>query len=103
MAFDYRDELQVEWAGQPNWYFRISKFSLPYLHHPCVPTCVYLDEWFAGRGKGCRLIGRVAAEAACTRSRARGSSLTRRMRICGGFRRKEQLITCCRNVCASNR
>jgi len=48
-AFDYRDELKVEWAGQPNWYFRISKFSLPYLEHESVPTAVFLDDWFAGR------------------------------------------------------
>lgn len=48
-AFDYRDELQVEWAGHPNWYFRISKFSLPYLNHPTVPACVFLDDWFAGK------------------------------------------------------
>jgi hypothetical protein len=48
-GFDYRDDLQVEWAGQPNWYFRISKFSLPYLDHSSVPTAVFLDDWFAGR------------------------------------------------------
>jgi hypothetical protein len=47
LAFDYRDDLQVEWAGHPNWYFRISKFSLPYLNHPSVPRAVFLDEWFA--------------------------------------------------------
>ncbi len=52
MAFDYRDDLQVEWAGNPNWYFRISKFSLPYLQHSSVPSCVYLDEWFAGKREG---------------------------------------------------
>ncbi len=34
LPFDYREELDVEWAGHPNWYFRISKFSLPYLNHP---------------------------------------------------------------------
>ena len=48
-GFDHRDELQVEWAGQPNWYFRISKFSLPYLRDRSVPTAVFLDDWFAGR------------------------------------------------------
>ncbi len=47
-AFDLRDDLAVEWAGQPNWYFRISKFSLPFLKHPSVPTAVFLDQWFAG-------------------------------------------------------
>ena len=51
-AFDYRDELQVEWAGQPNWYFRISKFSLPYLAHRSVPKAVFLDDWFAGKREG---------------------------------------------------
>jgi hypothetical protein len=50
-AFDYRDELAVEWAGQPNWYFRVSKFSLPYLDHESVPAAVFLDDWMAGRGR----------------------------------------------------
>jgi hypothetical protein len=49
LPFDYRDALDVEWAGHPNWYFRISKFSLPYLNHPSVPKAVFLDDWFAGR------------------------------------------------------
>ena len=48
--FDYRDDHDVEWAGQPNWYFRISKFSIPHLNHPSVPAAVFLDDWFAGRG-----------------------------------------------------
>ena len=48
-AFDFRDELEVEWAGQPNWYFRVSKFALPYLKHESVPTAVFLDDWFVGR------------------------------------------------------
>jgi hypothetical protein len=47
LPFDYRDSLDVEWAGHPNWYFRISKFSLPYLNHPSVPKAVFLDDWFA--------------------------------------------------------
>jgi hypothetical protein len=49
LPFDYRDDLQVEWAGHPNWYFRISKFSLPYLTHSSVPKAVFLDDWFARR------------------------------------------------------
>jgi hypothetical protein len=49
LPFDYRDPLNVEWAGHPNWYFRISKFSLPYLNHPSVPKAVFLDDWFAHR------------------------------------------------------
>ena len=51
LPFDYRDELDVEWAGHPNWYFQISKFSLPYLDHPAVPKAIFLDDWFAERGR----------------------------------------------------
>ncbi|MEI9976670.1 MAG: hypothetical protein WDO73_34205 [Ignavibacteriota bacterium] len=42
--FDFRDDLQVEWAGHPNWFFRLSKFSLPYLQHPAVPRAQFLDR-----------------------------------------------------------
>ena len=42
--FDWRDDLEVEWAGHPNWYFRISKFSIPYLKHECVPKTWFLDQ-----------------------------------------------------------
>ncbi len=48
LPFDYREPLDVEWAGHPNWYFHISKFSIPYLDHPAVPPAVFLDEWMAG-------------------------------------------------------
>jgi hypothetical protein len=51
LPFDYREELAVEWAGHPNWYFRISKFSIPYLDHPAVPAAVFLDDWFSGKGR----------------------------------------------------
>ena len=44
LPFDLRDELDVEWAGHPNWYFRISKFSIPHLKHPCVPKTWFLDS-----------------------------------------------------------
>ena len=44
LNFDWRDDLNVEWAGHPNWYFRISKFSIPYLKHPSVPKTWFLDQ-----------------------------------------------------------
>lgn len=31
LNFDFSKEYDVEWAGHPNWFFRISKFILPYL------------------------------------------------------------------------
>lgn len=42
--FDFRDDLDVEWAGHPNWYFRMSKFSLPFLNHPTAPRAWFLDQ-----------------------------------------------------------
>ena len=44
LNFDWRDDLDVEWAGHPNWYFRISKFSIPYLGHRSVPKTWFLHE-----------------------------------------------------------
>ncbi len=46
-GFDPCSDLEVEWAGHPNWYFRASKFSLPYLRHQVVPKAVFLDAWMA--------------------------------------------------------
>lgn len=31
LKFNFSKEYDVEWAGHPNWFFRISKFILPYL------------------------------------------------------------------------
>ncbi|UFH45781.1 hypothetical protein LNP27_11700 [Flavobacterium galactosidilyticum] len=31
LNFHFSDDLEVEWAGHPNWFFRISKFILPFL------------------------------------------------------------------------
>jgi hypothetical protein len=44
LNFDWRDDLAVEWAGHPNWYFRVSKFSIPYLRHESVPKTWFLDR-----------------------------------------------------------
>ena len=44
LNFDWRDDLDVEWAGHPNWYFRISKFSIPYLKHASVPKTWFLNQ-----------------------------------------------------------
>lgn len=49
LSFDYlfrRDvrELGAEWVGHPNWYLRISKFSLPFLHTPYAPEAFFLSE-----------------------------------------------------------
>jgi hypothetical protein len=43
-AFHLTDDVEVEWAGHPNWFFRMSKFSLPHLRHECVPKTWFLDR-----------------------------------------------------------
>ncbi len=44
IAFRLSDDLDVEWAGHPNWFFRLSKFSLPWFNHPSVPWTKFLNE-----------------------------------------------------------
>jgi hypothetical protein len=36
------EDLDVEWAGHPNWFYRISKYTLPLIQHPYVPETYYL-------------------------------------------------------------
>ena len=43
LPFGYGDDLDVEWAGHPAWYFQISKFSIPFLRHASVPETRFLD------------------------------------------------------------
>src|SRR5579862_4756238 len=43
-SFQLNEDIEVEWAGHPNWFFRMSKFSLPYLRHECVPKTWFLDR-----------------------------------------------------------
>ncbi len=50
-GFDLTADLNVEWAGHPNWYFLLSKFSLPYLQRKTVPPAVFLDAWMRGDGR----------------------------------------------------
>jgi hypothetical protein len=38
------EEVDVEWAGHPNWFFRISKFTMPFLDNPFVPSTKFLNE-----------------------------------------------------------
>ena len=43
LPFGYGDDLELTWAGHPAWYFRLSKFSIPWLSHPSVPETRFLD------------------------------------------------------------
>jgi hypothetical protein len=44
-GFRFQDELDVLWAGHPNWYFRISKHSLPFLKTVHTSPAFFADEF----------------------------------------------------------
>jgi hypothetical protein len=70
LPFDLTRSWNVEWAGNPNWYFLISKFSIPWLTREAgldsvVPPAVFLDEFLEGDGKArLRALGVDVPEAA---------------------------------------
>jgi hypothetical protein len=47
-GFDFKDDLDVSWAGHPNWYFRISKHSLPFLRSAHTAPAFFADEFPPG-------------------------------------------------------
>ncbi|MGA2653454.1 MAG: hypothetical protein ABSF28_23260 [Terracidiphilus sp.] len=61
LPFDFTHPWDVEWAGHPNWYFLISKFSIPWLAgsvaggasagHAVIPPAVFLSDFLLGDGR----------------------------------------------------
>ncbi|PWT94632.1 MAG: hypothetical protein C5B52_19585 [Bacteroidetes bacterium] len=41
---DITKEWDVKWIPHPNWFYRISKFTLPFIKHPYVPQTYFLNE-----------------------------------------------------------
>lgn len=44
LQFDLTQDVDVEWAGHPNWFFRISKYTMPFLKNKYVPETRFLNE-----------------------------------------------------------
>jgi len=42
--FNMIDDVDVEWAGHPNWFFRMSKYTVPFVHSKYVPSTHFLNE-----------------------------------------------------------
>jgi hypothetical protein len=40
----FQEDLDVTWVPHPNWCYRLSKFTLPFLHHPYVPHTEFLHQ-----------------------------------------------------------
>ncbi len=56
LPFALEGDWDVEWAGHPNWYFLISKFSIPWLfgnsnRFPVVPPGVFVKDFLEGDGR----------------------------------------------------
>ncbi len=45
VSFRFQDDLDVIWVGHPNWYFRISKHSLPFLKTEHTWPAFFADEF----------------------------------------------------------
>jgi hypothetical protein len=45
LPFRFQDDLDVTWVGHPNWYFRISKHSLPFLKTEHTSQTFFADEF----------------------------------------------------------
>jgi hypothetical protein len=42
--FNMTEDVDVEWVAHPNWFFRISKYTMPFLKSKYVPETFFLDQ-----------------------------------------------------------
>ncbi len=42
--FHLTEDVEVEWAGHPNWFFKISKYTMPFLKSSAVPQSSFLSD-----------------------------------------------------------
>jgi hypothetical protein len=45
LPFRFQDDLDVTWVGHPNWYFRVSKHSLPFLETEHTSPTFFADNF----------------------------------------------------------
>jgi hypothetical protein len=43
--FNLTEDVEVEWAGHPNWFFRISKYTMPFIKSEFIPECKFLSDF----------------------------------------------------------
>jgi hypothetical protein len=44
-GYQLTDDVDVTWVGHPNWFFRISKFTLPFLNSPYIPETKFVSDY----------------------------------------------------------
>ncbi|MBX6324681.1 MAG: hypothetical protein IRY93_01450 [Chthoniobacterales bacterium] len=52
LSFRFQDDLDVTWVGHPNWYFRVSKHSLPFLKTEFTLPAFFADEFPSDQNAG---------------------------------------------------
>jgi hypothetical protein len=45
LPFRFQEELEVKWIAHPNWYYKISKHSLPFIKTAHTSPCFFADEF----------------------------------------------------------
>ena len=45
LSFNLTEDVDVEWAGHPNWFFRISKYTMPLIKSRFIPECRFLSDF----------------------------------------------------------
>jgi len=40
----FQEDLNVTWVPHPNWFYKLSKYTLPFIHHPYVPKTYFLNQ-----------------------------------------------------------
>ena len=43
-TLDIRGEWDVEWCPHPDWFYRVSKYTLPFINSPYVPATFFLNQ-----------------------------------------------------------
>ena len=44
-SYHFTDDVEVTWVGHPNWFFRISKFTLPFLESKYIPETKFVSDY----------------------------------------------------------
>ncbi|SDH18568.1 hypothetical protein SAMN04487996_13049 [Dyadobacter soli] len=44
-SYHFTDDVDVQWVGHPNWFFRISKFAMPFLKGEFIPETRFLSDY----------------------------------------------------------
>ena len=44
-SYHFTDDVDVTWVGHPNWFFRISKFTLPFLKSKYIPETKFVSDY----------------------------------------------------------